>query len=277
MSLPAEDDPVRPPGEPEEPTTLSGAFVQSVERTLAVITAFDGEHPELSLAEVSRRAGLNRAAARRFLHTLAALGYVRSDGRLFALTPKVLELGFAYLSSLDLTEIAEPHLKSLSATIKESTSVSVLDGPDIVYVARAACRRIMSVRISVGTRFPAYATSMGRVLLAGLAEPQLAAYLDRVELAAITPTTVTTPTALLAELSVVREQGYAVVDQELEIGLRSVAAPIRGRDGSVIAAINVSTSTSLLVAGADPVPGILPHLLTTAAAISTDLTLAAKA
>ena len=255
-----------------EPTCAGGDFVQSVQRALAVITAFDAEHPELSLADVSRRTGLNRAAARRFLHTLAALGYVRTDDRLFALTPRVLELGYAYLSSLRLPEIAEPHLKELSRTIRESCSVSVLDGRDVVYVARAETRRIMNVRIAVGTRFPAYATSMGRVLLAALPKDRLEEYLDDVELVPLTGRTITTRDDLVAVLDTVRGQGYAVVDQELELGLRSIAAPIVGRDQEVVAAVNVSTSSGLH--GQDPIPQIVPRLLSTAQRISADLRVA---
>src|SRR5512139_1746855 len=157
-----------------EATGRGQDFVQSLERGLAVIRAFDRDHPELTLSEVATATGVTRAAARRFLLTLAELGYVRSDGRLFALTPRVLELGYAYLSSMSLPEVAEPHLEALVATVNESSSVSVLDGTDVVYVARVPTSRIMTVSISVGTRFPAYATSMGRVLLAGLDDAELA-------------------------------------------------------------------------------------------------------
>src|SRR4051794_23692642 len=145
-------------------------FVQSLERGLAVIRAFDAEAPELTLSDVARRTGMSRAAARRFLLTLADLGYVRTDGRQFSLSPRVLELGYAYLSSLSLPEVAEPHLEALVAEVRESSSMSVLDGGDIVYVARVPVSRIMTVAINVGTRFPAYATSMGRVMLAGLSD-----------------------------------------------------------------------------------------------------------
>src|SRR5919201_4333594 len=152
-----------------EPVSDSGAgYVQSLARGLMVIRAFNESSPEMTLSEVARATDLSRAAARRFLHTLVQLGYVWTDGRIFALTPRVLELGFAYLSSISLPEIAQPHLERLVAQVHESASVSVLDGDDIVYVARVPTRRIMSVAISVGTRFPAYATSMGHVLLAGL-------------------------------------------------------------------------------------------------------------
>src|SRR6476646_234848 len=167
-------------------------FVQSLERGLAVIRAFDTEHPELTLSDVARATGPTRAAARRFLLTLADLGYVRTDGRLFALSPRVLELGYAYLSSLSLPEVAEPHLEQLVAEVHESSSVSVLDGEDVVYVARVPVSRIMTVAVSVGTRFPAYATSMGRVLLAGLPEDALADYLRTVRIDRLSPRTVAT-------------------------------------------------------------------------------------
>src|SRR3954465_6633270 len=175
-------------------------FVQSLERGLAVIRAFDAEHPELTLSDVARATGLTRAAARRFLLTLTDLGYVRSDGRLFMLTARVLELGYAYLSALSLPEVAEPHLEALVAEVRESSSLSVLDGDDIVYVARVPTSRIMRVAINVGTRFPAYATSMGRVQLAGLPEAELDAYLERAELRRLTPHTLSEAGALRAEL-----------------------------------------------------------------------------
>ena len=161
-------------------------FVQSLERGLAVIRAFGADDPELTLSDVARRTDLTRAAARRFLLTLVDLGYVRSDGKHFALTPRVLELGYAYLSSLSLPEIAEPHLERLAAQVRESSSVSVLDGDEIVYVGRVPTSRIMRVSINVGTRFPAYATSMGRVLLAALPDDELDAYLQRAEIEPLT-------------------------------------------------------------------------------------------
>lgn len=219
-------------------------YVQSLERGLAVIKAFDAQHPSLTLSDVARSTGLTRAAARRFLLTLTELGYVRFDGKNFALRPRVLELGYSYLSALSLPEIARPHMEELVASVHESCSMSVLDGHEIVYVARVPTRRIMTVSINVGTRFPAYATSMGHVLLAGLADAELDAYLGQIELRRLTSHTITSATRLRAELGKVREQGWAVVDQELEDGLRSVAAPIRNRTGRVIAAVNVSSHAS---------------------------------
>ena len=245
-------------------------FVQSLERGLAVIRAFGPDDPELTLSDVARATGLTRAAARRFLLTLSDLGYVRSDGRRFALTPRVLELGYAYLSSLTLPEVAEPHLERLAAEVRESSSVSVLDGDDIVYVGRVPTSRIMTVSINVGTRFPAYATSMGRVLLAALAGDDLDAYLARAELRPLTPRALSTPEQLRAELERIRAQGWALVDQELEEGLRSVAAPIRDRSGAVVAAVNVSAHASR--ASRDTVRRVLlPPLLETATRIEADL------
>ena len=245
-------------------------FVQSLERGLAVIRAFDERHPELTLSDVARSTGLTRAAARRFLLTLADLGYVRTDGRWFTLTPRVLELGYAYLSSASLPEVAEPHLERLVADVHESSSVSVLDGEDIVYVARVPTSRIMTVSINVGTRFPAYATSMGRVLLAALDDAALDAYLAGVELRPLSPRTTTSPEALRAELAKVRRQGWALVDQELEEGLRSVAAPIRDRAGSAVGAVNLSAHASRMTIDAVR-RTLVPPLLATAARIEADL------
>jgi IclR family pca regulon transcriptional regulator len=219
---------------------------------------------------VAEHTRLTRAAARRFLLTLSDLGYVRADGRRFALTPRVLELGYAYLSSLSLPEIAEPHLERLAAEVRESSSVSVLDGDDIVYVARVPTSRIMRVAINVGTRFPAHATSMGRVQLAALSDADLDDYLGRVELRPLTAHTLTDPAKLRAELARIRGQGWALVDQELEEGLRSVAAPIRDRTGRVVAAVNVSAHASR--ASKDAVRRVLlPPLLATAGRIEADL------
>lgn len=251
-------------------TERDADFVQSLERGLAVICAFDRDHAELTLSEVAAKTGVTRATARRFLLTLARLGYVRSDARFFSLTPRVLELGYAYLSSLSLPEVAEPHLEALVAEVNESSSVSVLDGADVVYVARVPVSRIMTVAISVGTRFPAYATSMGRVLLAGLSEADLDTYLKAVRFAKLTARTVTTASALRTELAKVRGQGYALVDQELEEGLRAVAAPIRDRTGRVVASLNISahaSRTSLETMRRS----MIPPLLAAAARISADL------
>ncbi|WP_250037251.1 IclR family transcriptional regulator domain-containing protein [Paractinoplanes maris] len=244
--------------------------VQSLERGLAVIRAFDARRPELTLSEVARICDLTRAAARRFLLTLADLGYVRTDGRLFSLTPRVLELGYAYLSSLSLPDVAAPHLERLVSQVHESSSLSILDGDDIVYVARVPTSRIMAVSINLGTRFPAYATSMGRVLLAALPPADLETYLDRVQPARLTAKTIVSATALRAELSLVRAQGYALVDQELEEGLRAIAAPIHDRAGVVHGAVNVSVHAAR--ATVDVMRRrLLPPLLAATSAIDADL------
>lgn len=255
------------------PTARDGAFVQSLERGLLVIRALDSPEPQ-ALSEVARATGLSRAAARRFLLTLEQLSYVRQARGRFALTPRVLELGYAYLSSLTLPELAQPHLEGLVGQVQESSSISILDGDEVVYVARVPTRRIMSVTISVGTRFPAYATSMGRVLLAGLAEPEVDAQLGRAELRRLTARTLTSSDELRAEIQRVRRQGFALVDQELEAGLRSIAVAIHDPAGGVIAAINLSVQASRTTV-ADMKRRLLPSLRDTAAAIERDLRAAA--
>jgi IclR family pca regulon transcriptional regulator len=245
-------------------------FVQSLARGLAVIRAFDAASPELTLSDVARKTGLTRAAARRFLLTFADLGYVRTDGRLFALSPRVLELGYAYLSSLTLPEVAEPHLERLVAEVHESASISVLDGTDVVYVARVPTAQIMRVTISIGTRFPAYATSMGRVLLAGLPDDRLEGYLAGATLRRFTAQTITSVPELRKELTRVREQGWAMNDQELEEGLRSIAAPIRDHSGRVAAAVNIAAPAGR-TSPETARRALLPPLLATAAHIEADL------
>ncbi|AYF98220.1 IclR family transcriptional regulator [Protaetiibacter intestinalis] len=254
---------------PDEPVR-SAEFVQSLERGLAVIRAFDARRPSLTLSEVAKETGLSRAAARRFLLTLVELGYVGTDGREFALRPRVLELGHAYLSSLSLPEIAEPHIKRLATEVGESTSVAVLDGQDIVYVGRYATYRIMSASIRVGTRFPAFATSMGRAILGSLPDAEREAFLATVELPELTPHTVRDVGALRAELARVPEQGYALVDQELEEGLRSIAAPLRDASGAVVAAVNVSAPVRRGDV-AEILADILPALKRAASDIEADL------
>jgi IclR family pca regulon transcriptional regulator len=244
-------------------------FVQSLERGLSVVRALSAPEAQ-TLSEVARVTGLTRAAARRFLLTLQQLGYVQSTAGRFSLTPQVLELGYAYLSSLTLPEVSQPHLERLVEEIHESSSVSVLDGHDVVYVARVPTRRIMAVSISVGTRFPAFATSMGRVLLAGLEPEALDTVLAGTELRPLTAGTISDEVLLRAELDRVRTQGWALVDQELEAGLRSVAAPIRNTAGEVVAAINVSAHATR-TGVSDVKRSLLPPLLATAQAIERDL------
>jgi IclR family transcriptional regulator, pca regulon regulatory protein len=245
-------------------------FVQSLQRGLAVIRAFDAERPALSLSEVARATGLARAAARRFLLTLVELGYMRFDGRLFRLSPRVLELGRPYLDGLTLPEVAEPHLRELVAAVRESATVAVLDGTDIVYVAHVQAKRIMSVSVAVGSRDPAFATSLGRVLLAGQGDGWLEGYLEGLELAAITPRTIVDPGRLGMELRRVRRQGFALVDQELEEGLRALAVPLRDPGGALVGAVNLAMHTSRWSVEAIR-RRLLPRLRATAEAIETDL------
>ncbi len=251
--------------------TRNSDFVQSLERGLAVIRAFDAEHRELALSDVARATGLTRAAARRFLLTLVKLGYVNfADGR-FSLRPRVLELGYAYLSSLTLPEVAQPHMEALVAKVNESSSISVLDDLEVVYVVRVPTRRIMSITLSVGTRLPAYATSMGRVLLANLPEDELEERLSRIEIRPLTARTVKDKDGLRAILAATRKQGYAATDQELEEGLRSLAVPIRDTSDVVIAALNVSvhaSRASMAVLRRD----FLPFARQAVAGIQADLT-----
>jgi IclR family pca regulon transcriptional regulator len=245
-------------------------FVQSFERGLAVIRAFDAHHPQLTLSEVARACDLTRAAARRFLLTLADLGYVDTDGRLFRLSPRILELGYAYLSSFSLPDIAQPHLERLVSEVRESSSLCVLDGDDIVYLARVPVSRIMTTSITVGTRFPAHATSVGRVIIAHLSQEEIEGLLKRTELTARTARTIVSAELLCGELDRVRRQGYAIVDQELEEGLRSVAAPVRDASGAVVAAVNIpvhASRNSVESVRRD----LLPHLLATVARIEADL------
>jgi len=256
--------------DPKESGGRNSDFVQSLDRGLAVIRAFGPDRDKLSLSEVARATGLTRAATRRFLLTLVKLGYVRNDGREFSLRPRVLELGYAYLSGMAMPEIAAPHLEELVAQVRESSSISVLDGHHIIYVARVPTKRIMTVAISVGTRFPAYATSMGRVLLAGMSPADLDRYLAEAELEPFTARTVTDPDRLREIVHEVARLGYAIVDQELEEGLRAIAAPIHGAGDAVTAAINLSAHASR-VSMAAMRTDLLPRLLATAGRIEADL------
>ena len=257
-----------------ETVPASDQYVQSLARGLTVIRAFDAEHVQMTLSEVSRRTGLTRATARRFLLTLVELGYVRTDGRTFELTALVLQLGYSYLSGQSLPQLAQPVLEDLSRDISESTSASILDGNEIVYIARIHTRRLMTVGISVGTRFPAYATSMGRVLLAGLPEDRFEKYLSAVALEPLTERTVTDPARLRELVAGVRKQGWAVVDQELEQGLRSVAVPVYDPQGRVAAALNTSMQATMGVATPtleEAASRVLPHLQRASATITAAL------
>lgn len=216
------------------------AYVQSFARGLEVIRSFSAAAPRQTLTEVATLTGLTRAGARRILLTLQTLGYVESDGKLFALTPRILDLGFAYLSSMPMWNVAEPVMEALVERVKESCSAAVLEGADIVYVLRVSTRKIMRNTLGIGSRLPAYCTSMGRVLLAGLPDGEVLRLLQAGPLEARTRHTLTAPDAVLARVQQARRQGWCLVNQELEEGLVSMAAPVVNRAGRIVAAINIS-------------------------------------
>lgn len=227
----------------EEPSSdRPREFIQSLERGLAIIRAFGPDAPKQTVGELANRTGLTRATARRFLITLMELGYIETDGRLFNLTPRVLELGYSFLSGLRFVDVALPNLERLVAEVDEDSEASVLSGDEIVYVARVPSSSMMTLAINVGGRMPAHATAMGRALLAALPNEQLDAYLATVRLRSYLPRTLTDLGALRAQLHQIRQDGYALVDQELEEGLIAVAAPVRDRTGKAVGAINLSTN-----------------------------------
>lgn len=232
-------------GSPDAATAAARRdLVGGLEKGLLVIEAFDQDRARLSISEVAQRAGLSRAAARRYLLTLAHLGYVDHDGKGFALSPRVLRLGQSYMHSARLPRVLQPELQRLAAAMQEATSAGVLDDTDVVGLAAATGGRVVSTTLQAGTRVPAYCTANGRVLLAALAPAVLEAWLSaqaaRQTLRPLTPRTLTQPEALRQELQRVRSQGYALVDQELELGLRTLAVPLRNHRGDVVAALNVS-------------------------------------
>jgi IclR family pca regulon transcriptional regulator len=225
---------------PADPPASDPDFVASLARGLLVIEAFRATDGAPTLADIARLVDLDRASVRRMLKTLVVLGYAATDGKRFTLTPKVLSLAAAFLGSNALPSRLQPVLEEINATLDESCSAAVLDGPEIVYIARAAGRRIMSVGLSVGSRLPAWCTSMGRVLLAGLDDKAAAALIAKARPAPLTPHTLTAAPALLERVQAARREGFALVDQELEVGLRSIAVPVRSGAGRTLAAINVS-------------------------------------
>ncbi len=214
-------------------------FVSGFARGLKVIEAFGETTPKLAIADVAKLTGLDRATARRCLLTLAELGYADYDGKFFTLTPKILRLGHAYLSATPLPHVVQPFLDKLSEDVHQSASASVLDGTEVVYIARASQKRVMSINLMPGSRLPAYCASMGRVLLAAMPEDEARALLKQSTLKAFTPRTKTDPALLMDELARVRAQGYAVIDQELELGLCSIAVPLENDRGRVVAALNI--------------------------------------
>ncbi|WP_064696984.1 IclR family transcriptional regulator [Rhizobium aegyptiacum] len=241
-------------------------FVSGFARGLKVIEAFGETRQRLSIAEASKLTGLDRATVRRSLLTLAELGYADYDGKFFTLTPKILRLGHAYLEATPLPALLQPHLDHLSEQAGQSASASVLDGTEIVYIARAAQRRVMSINLTPGSRLPAYCASMGRVLLAALSETEARAILARSELKRNTPNTKTDPDELIEEFRRVRAEGYAIIDQELEIGLCSIAVPVESDRGETIAAINIGAPAALVPA-AEMKERYLPLLKETQAAL----------
>ncbi|MFJ8857674.1 IclR family transcriptional regulator C-terminal domain-containing protein [Streptomyces sp. NPDC102451] len=254
---------------------LGRGFVESLARGLTVITAFGDSGTALTLSAVARATGLSRASARRALITLEHLGYVTADGREHRLTPRVLALGYPPLSRTTLARIAGPHLSALAGRIQDSASLAVLADDSVQYVARAATQRIMDVDITVGTRFPAYATSLGRALLAYLPPGELGPLLDHAELRPLAPHTLTHRTELEAALERVCAEGYALVDEELEAGLRSIAVPVRDRAGSAVASINVAMHSSSRTIG-ECLEQVLPELRLTAGGIESELHIAAR-
>lgn len=243
----------------QEIPTSDPNFVLSLARGLEVLETFEG-HPEgQSVADIARRTGLSRAAVRRLLITLEQLGYAEYTGRVYRLTTRVLRLGFSYLTSTSLPAIAQPILEHITETVLESSSMSVLEGDEIVYLARSAAKRVMSVGLSVGSRLPAYCTSMGRILLAALPDAELTAYIDRVELKALTPKTVTDKGLLYDMLRRIKSQDFALADEELELGLRSIAVPVRNRQERVVAAINIGVHAARVSAG-EMIERMLPVL-----------------
>jgi IclR family transcriptional regulator, pca regulon regulatory protein len=243
------------------------SYVQSFARGLLVIRSFSAEAPRQTLSEVAAASGLTRAGARRILLTLQTLGYVTTDGRLFSLTPRILDLGFAYLSSMPIWNRAEPVMEALVQQVQESCSAAVLDASDIVYVLRVPTHKIMRINLGVGSRLPAYCTSMGRMLLSGLEEDELRARLAASPLEAFTRHTLTDIDALLAKVAQARRQGWCLVNQELEEGLISIAAPIVDRSGRAVAALNISGQANRTSAKVMQ-DTMLPALRASAAAIS---------
>ncbi len=220
-------------------------FVTALASGLEVIQAFDHEHPRMTLSEVAARTGMNRAKARRFLLTLHALGYVRKQQRYFELAPRVLQLGYAFLSANNYRDVIQQHLEDITAETGESSSLGVLDGSDVIYVARSAAKhRLMAITLSVGTRLPAAHTSMGRILLAQLSEADLDHFLSSVALEPYTDKTVTDVNELRSQIISARQQGYAISDQELDSGLRSIAVPVYDAKQHLMGAINISTNAA---------------------------------
>jgi IclR family transcriptional regulator, pca regulon regulatory protein len=238
-------------------------YVNSLSRGLEVMRVFDRATPSMTVSKVAERAGMNRAAARRFLLTLVQDEYATTDGKYFRLLPKVLDLGASVVASLDLSEAMQPVMNELSEKLQESCFAAILDGDSVIYIARAVSSRVVNVGISVGSRAPAHAVSSGRVLLSGTDEKTLRRYLERAKLKRFTQYTVTSKSKLKAAIEQVRRQGWSIVNQELEVGLQSVSVPIRSNDGAIIAGLNVCCP-SPRVTRRDMENRILPAMLASA-------------
>ncbi|MEZ2584689.1 IclR family transcriptional regulator domain-containing protein [Kluyvera intermedia] len=244
-------------------------YMASLARGLEVIQAFTPQRRVLSISQISQKTGIPRAAVRRCLYTLGKLGFVYAeDGKNFQLRPRILALGHAWLASTPLARSAQPVLKHLSEMLNESCSIATLDGDDILYIARASSSRIMTIDLDIGSRLPAWSTSMGRVLLSHQPEEKLNDMLARVTMIRYTPQTISSVSKLRSELKTVREQGYALNDQELEMGLRSLAVPLFNTQGQVEAALNVGVHAGQ-VSAAELLERVLPELQKAA----TELTL----
>src|SRR4051812_47939289 len=235
-------------------------LIAGLEKGLAVIEAFDQDRPRLTISEVAARCNLTRAAARRYLITLEYLGYVNSDRKMYALTPKVLRMGQSYMHSARLPRIVQPELHKLAYALKEASSAGVLDGNDVICIAATSAGRVVSSTLQPGTRVPAYCTANGRVLLSARPQAEVDAWIARQALEPLTPNTVTLPERLRLEIARARSQGYATVDQELELGLRTISVPLKNHRGEVLAAMNVSVHAARVTMD-QLVEGSLPALL----------------
>ena len=249
---------------------LRSESIQSLHRGIEVLKAFNRENPRLTLTEVAAKTGLTRATARRFLLTLVEMGYVGNQTRYFFLRPNILELGNFYLSSLSFNDVIQQHINDLTGELHESASASVLEFPDIIYVARAATNHVMTIGLAIGTRLPAIYTSMGRVMLSQLSEERLNNYLDGTKISPLNKFSITSRKVLVAEIKKASQQGWCLLDQELEVGLRSLAVPIGSHINDTYAAINVSVPASRVSLDA-LTQQILPRLQNTALKINKDI------
>lgn len=254
----------------ETPEMNDRDYVNSLARGLEVICAFTRTRPKMTLSEIARATGMTRATVRRFLLTLVREGYAEKDDKVFSLKPKILELGYSALSSMGILDVAQPVMNDLAHELQESVFAAVLTGDHVTYIARATSERLVHVSITVGSRAPAHAVSTGRILLAAEPADVLGRYIDRVNLSAITPNTVTSKVKLRAEIDRVRLENYSIVDQELEIGLGSISVPIRNGEGRVLAALNVCCPSSRTTVE-DMQQRILPMLMQASQTITRGL------